>query len=105
MYPIWAEISSNAVATIKSGQGLDEVLKNSRLTTKRRLNNQVSTLLFHRVQNVSEPLHEAELDGVKVMHTTEFLIENGFDMNLKAEDETTVTFHDRLSTRKADGNL
>lgn len=28
------------------------------------------------------------------MHTTEFLIENGFDMNLKAEEETTVTYHD-----------
>ena len=27
------------------------------------------------------------------MHTTEFLLEQGFDMNLKAED-TTVTFHD-----------
>ena len=28
------------------------------------------------------------------MHTTEFLIENGFDMNLKANEETTVTYHD-----------
>jgi Fe-S oxidoreductase len=27
------------------------------------------------------------------MHTTEFLIEQGFDMNLKSE-ETTVTYHD-----------
>ena len=25
------------------------------------------------------------------MHTTEFLIENGFDMQMKAEDELTVT--------------
>ena len=28
------------------------------------------------------------------MHTTEFLIENGFNMNLKTEEETTVTYHD-----------
>ncbi|MEK9695624.1 MAG: heterodisulfide reductase-related iron-sulfur binding cluster, partial [Candidatus Poseidoniales archaeon] len=34
-----------------------------------------------------------ELDGVKVMHTTEFLTEYGFDMSLQSE-ETTVTYHD-----------
>jgi heterodisulfide reductase subunit D len=34
-----------------------------------------------------------ELEDVKVMHTTEFLIEQGFDMNLKSDD-TTVTYHD-----------
>ena len=35
-----------------------------------------------------------ELEGIKVMHTTEFLIENGFDMNLKSEEDVTVTYHD-----------
>ena len=31
---------------------------------------------------------------MKVMHTTEFLVENGFDMNLQSDDDVTVTFHD-----------
>ena len=35
-----------------------------------------------------------ELDEMKVMHTTEFLVENGFDMNLRSEEDVTVTFHD-----------
>jgi Fe-S oxidoreductase len=35
-----------------------------------------------------------ELGDMKVMHTTEFLLENGFDMQLQAKDELTVTFHD-----------
>ena len=35
-----------------------------------------------------------ELEGVKVMHTTEFLIENGFDMEMKADNDLTVTYHD-----------
>ena len=28
------------------------------------------------------------------MHTTEFLLEQGFDMDLKVAEETTVTYHD-----------
>ena len=28
------------------------------------------------------------------MHTTEYLLEQGFDMELKAEESTTVTYHD-----------
>ena len=35
-----------------------------------------------------------ELEDMKVMHTTEFLVENGFDMNLRSEEDVTVTFHD-----------
>tara|TARA_B100000941_G_scaffold222612_1_gene164882 strand:- start:180 stop:629 length:450 start_codon:yes stop_codon:yes gene_type:complete len=35
-----------------------------------------------------------ELDEMKVMHTTEFLVEKGFDMSLKTDDEVTVTYHD-----------
>ena len=35
-----------------------------------------------------------ELDDMKVMHTTEYLIENGFDMNLQTEEDLTVTYHD-----------
>ena len=35
-----------------------------------------------------------ELEGIKVMHTTEFLTENGFDLDLAAEEGMTVTFHD-----------
>ena len=35
-----------------------------------------------------------ELEDMKVMHTTEYLIENGFDMNLQAEEDVTVTYHD-----------
>jgi Fe-S oxidoreductase len=35
-----------------------------------------------------------ELEGIKVMHTTEFLTENGFDLDLAAKEGMTVTFHD-----------
>ena len=35
-----------------------------------------------------------ELDDLKVMHTTEYLVENGFDMNLKTEEDVVVTYHD-----------
>ena len=45
-----------------------------------------------------------ELDDVMVMHTTEFLIEQGFDMNLKS-DETTVTYLDPCRLGRPDGHL
>jgi len=35
-----------------------------------------------------------ELEGIKVMHTTEFLQENNFDMDLKVEEDLKVTYHD-----------
>ena len=35
-----------------------------------------------------------ELDEMKVMHTTEYLIENGFEMDLATNEDVTVTYHD-----------
>jgi Fe-S oxidoreductase len=35
-----------------------------------------------------------ELEDVKVMHTTEFLLEQGFDMDLKVAEEIIVIYYD-----------
>ena len=35
-----------------------------------------------------------ELEEMKVMHTTEYLIENGFEMDLAVSEDVTVTYHD-----------
>ena len=51
-----------------------------------------------RVTSCSECLRTSELyfelRNMKVMHTTEYLVEKGFDMELATDDDVTVTYHD-----------
>ena len=35
-----------------------------------------------------------ELDEMKVMHTTEFITQQGFDVQMAVEEDVTVTYHD-----------
>ena len=75
-------------------QGLDEVFEKLKAYNQRKINESgIDTLVSSCAECFRTFARDYELDDVKVMHTTEFLIEQGFDMNLKSE-ETTVTYHD-----------
>jgi Fe-S oxidoreductase len=76
-------------------QGLDEVFEKLKAYNQKKIEQSgIDTLVSSCAECFRTFARDYELEGVKVMHTTEFLIENGFDMNLKAEEETTVTYHD-----------
>ena len=75
-------------------QGLTEVFEKLKAYNQRKIQESgIDTLVSSCAECFRTFARDYELDGVKVMHTTEFLTENGFDMNLKTED-TTVTYHD-----------
>ena len=76
-------------------QGLDEVFDKLKAYNQKKIEaSGIDTLVSSCAECFRTFARDYELEGVKVMHTTEFLIENGFDMQLKAEDELTVTYHD-----------
>ena len=76
-------------------QGLDEVFDKLKAYNQKKIKQSgIDTLVSSCAECFRTFARDYELEGVKVMHTTEFLTENGFDMNLKAEEETTVTYHD-----------
>jgi Fe-S oxidoreductase len=76
-------------------QGLDEVFEKLKAYNQKKIEQSgIDTLVSSCAECFRTFARDYELEGVKVMHTTEFLVENGFDMNLKAEEETTVTYHD-----------
>ncbi|MCH1588214.1 MAG: (Fe-S)-binding protein, partial [Flavobacteriales bacterium] len=75
-------------------QGLDEVFDKLKAYNQRKISESgIDTLVSSCAECFRTFARDYELEDVKVMHTTEFLTEQGFDMNLKSE-ETTVTFHD-----------
>jgi len=75
-------------------QGLDEVFEKLKAYNQRKIHESgIDTLVSSCAECFRTFARDYELEDVKVMHTTEFLIEQGFDMNLKSE-ETTVTYHD-----------
>jgi Fe-S oxidoreductase len=76
-------------------QGMDEVFEKLKAYNQKKImNSGIDTLVSSCAECFRTFAKDYELEGIKVMHTTEFLIENGFDMNLKAEEEVTVTYHD-----------
>ena len=76
-------------------QGLDEVFNKLKAYNQKKIEaSGIDTLVSSCAECFRTFARDYELEGVKVMHTTEFLIENGFDMQMKAEDELTVTYHD-----------
>ena len=76
-------------------QGLDEVFDKLKAYNQKKIEaSGIDTLVSSCAECFRTFARDYELEGVKVMHTTEFLIENGFDMQMKAEDELTVTYHD-----------
>ncbi len=75
-------------------QGLDEVFDKLKAYNQRKIKESgIDTLVSSCAECFRTFARDYELEGIKVMHTTEYLIEQGFDMNLSA-DETTVTYHD-----------
>ena len=76
-------------------QGMDEVFEKLKAYNQKKIQaSGIDRLVSSCAECFRTFAKDYELDGIKVMHTTEFLIENGFDMELKAEEDVTVTYHD-----------
>tara|TARA_B100000900_G_C20580550_1_gene717339 strand:- start:247 stop:2364 length:2118 start_codon:yes stop_codon:yes gene_type:complete len=76
-------------------QGLTEVFDKLKAYNQKKIQQSgIDTLVSSCAECFRTFARDYELEDVKVMHTTEFLIEQGFDMSLKVEEETTVTYHD-----------
>jgi heterodisulfide reductase subunit D len=75
-------------------QGLDEVFEKLKAYNQRKIKESgIDTLVSSCAECFRTFARDYELEGIKVMHTTEYLTEQGFDMDLSTE-ETTVTYHD-----------
>ena len=76
-------------------QGMTEVFEKLKAyNQKKLLASGIDTLVSSCAECFRTFARDYELEGIKVMHTTEFLTENGFDMNLNTEEDITVTYHD-----------
>ena len=76
-------------------QGLDEVFNKLKAYNQKKIEaSGIDTLVSSCAECFRTFARDYELEGIKVMHTTEFLTESGFDMNLKTEEDITVTYHD-----------
>lgn len=76
-------------------QGLTEVFEKLKTYNQKKLNDSgIDTLVTSCAECFRTFARDYELDEIKVMHTTEYLEAEGFDMELKVEEETTVTYHD-----------
>jgi Fe-S oxidoreductase len=75
-------------------QGLTEVFDKLKAYNQKKIEaSGIDTLVSSCAECFRTFARDYELEGVKVMHTTEYLIESGFDMQLST-DATTVTYHD-----------
>ncbi len=76
-------------------QGMTEVFEKLKSYNQKKLGESgIDTLVTSCAECFRTFAMDYELDEMKVMHTTEFLVESGFDMNLRSEEDVTVTFHD-----------
>ena len=76
-------------------QGMTEVFEKLKAYNQKKIEESgIDTLVSSCAECFRTFARDYELDGVKVMHTTEYLLEQGFDMDLKADEGTTVTYHD-----------
>ena len=76
-------------------QGMTEVFEKLKSYNEKKLKQSgIDTLVSSCAECFRTFAKDYELEDIKIMHTTEFLIENGFNMDLKTEEETTVTYHD-----------
>jgi Fe-S oxidoreductase len=76
-------------------QGLTEVFDKLKAYNQKKIHQSgIDTLVSSCAECFRTFARDYELEDVKVMHTTEFLLEQGFDMDLKVAEETTVTYHD-----------
>ncbi len=76
-------------------QGLSEVFEKLKVYNQKKLGESgIDTLVTSCAECFRTFALDYELEGMKVMHTTEYLVENNFDMNLAVDDDVTVTYHD-----------
>ena len=76
-------------------QGMTEVFDKLKAYNQKKIEESgIDTLVSSCAECFRTFARDYELEGVKVMHTTEYLLEQGFDMDLKADEATTVTYHD-----------
>ena len=76
-------------------QGMTEVFEKLKSYNQKKLGESgIDTLVTSCAECFKTFAMDYELEDMKVMHTTEYLIENGFDMNLQTEEDLTVTYHD-----------
>ena len=76
-------------------QGMTEVFDKLKAYNQKKIEESgIDTLVSSCAECFRTFARDYELEGVKVMHTTEYLLEQGFDMDLKADEDTTVTYHD-----------
>jgi Fe-S oxidoreductase len=76
-------------------QGLTEVFEKLKAYNQKKLNESgIETLVTSCAECFRTFALDYELEDMKVMHTTEFPIENGFKPDLEVAEDVTVTFHD-----------
>ena len=76
-------------------QGLTEVFDKLKAYNQKKIQaSGIDTLVSSCAECFRTFARDYELEDIKVMHTTEFLLDQGFDMSLKVAEETTVTYHD-----------
>jgi len=76
-------------------QGLSEVFEKLKAYNQKKLRDSgIDTLVTSCAECFRTFALDYELDDMKVMHTTEYLVEKGFDMELATDDDVTVTYHD-----------
>ena len=76
-------------------QGLTEVFDKLKAYNQKKIQQSgIDTLVSSCAECFRTFARDYELEDIKVMHTTEFLLDQGFDMSLKVAEETTVTYHD-----------
>ncbi len=76
-------------------QGMTEVFEKLKSYNQKKIKaSGIETLVSSCAECFRTFARDYELDDIKVMHTTEFLQENNFDMNLKVEEDLKVTYHD-----------
>jgi len=76
-------------------QGLSEVFDKLKIYNQKKLGESgIDTLVTSCAECFRTFALDYELEGMKIMHTTEYLVENGFDMDLAVDDDVTVTYHD-----------
>ena len=78
-------------------QGLLEVFDKLKAYNQKKIQQSgIDTLVSSCAECFRTFARDYELEDVKVMHTTEFLTEQGFDMNLKVEEEHPWTYTTRV---------
>jgi len=76
-------------------QGMTEVFEKLKAYNQTKVQaTGIDTLVTSCAECFRTFARDYELDDIKVMHTTEFLLESDIDLQLMAPEGTTVTYHD-----------